>query len=67
MHNRHEEKLLTIRQTAELFGIPVWHVCRAVAKGWVPHYRLYDGRKLLLPSECKKDFETSAHDQRRVA
>lgn len=45
------EPLRTIQQAAEILGIHVWALRRAVKSGTIPAYQPFNGRKLIRLSE----------------
>jgi excisionase family DNA binding protein len=50
----HEFKFLTIKQAAAALGLPYWKVQRAVQRRQIPHYTLFNSRKLVLLAEILK-------------
>jgi excisionase family DNA binding protein len=45
------EKLLTIREAADIVGAHYWQLQRAVKRGDIPSYRPFNSRKLVKLSE----------------
>lgn len=45
------EPMLTIQKTAEILGIHVWALRRAIKAGTIPAYAPFNGRKLVRLSE----------------
>jgi len=54
------ERLLTARQIATLYNIPVWKLRRFIKTGAVPLYRVGNGRILLRASEFIAAVEAAA-------
>lgn len=49
--NIHPERLLTIQSAAEVLGVHVWALRRAIKSGTIPAYAPFNGRKLVRLSE----------------
>lgn len=53
------ERLLTVQKAAELLGVHVWALRRAVKAGTIPAYAPFNGRKLVRLSEVMAAIEAS--------
>jgi excisionase family DNA binding protein len=53
------EKLLTIREAAEIIGCHYWQLQRAVGRGDLPSYRPFNKRRLVKISEVFSFIESS--------
>lgn len=56
---KHPEQLVTVKQAAECFGLPVWKIGRGVATGIIPSYSLLNGRRLVRLSEIEATIQAS--------
>jgi excisionase family DNA binding protein len=52
--NARDFKFLTIKQAAAALGVQYWKVQRAVQRGDIPHYTLFNTRKLVLLDDILK-------------
>jgi excisionase family DNA binding protein len=45
------EKLITIKEAANVLGLPTWKLCRAAQRGLIPTYAVLTSRRLVKLSE----------------
>ena len=55
------EPFITMKQAAVLVGQPYWKIQRLVKKDLIPHYSVFNSRKLLRLSELLTFIENSRH------
>jgi hypothetical protein len=53
------EPLLPVSDAAQAIGVETWKLSRAVRRGDIPHYTLYNTRKLVRLSEVIATIEAS--------
>ena len=53
------EPLVTIKQAAEHFGLPVWKISGSCKAGCIPFYRVLNGRRLVRLSEVEAVIQAS--------
>jgi len=53
------EPLLTVQRAAELLGVHVWALRRAVKAGTIPAYAPFNGRKMVRLSEVEAVINAS--------
>ncbi len=52
-------EFLTIKQAAKLLNLPYWKLLRCVKEKLIPHYSLYNKRKLVTISDVLAAMEAS--------
>lgn len=53
------EKLITIAEAAEILGVHVWALRRAVKRGFIPSYTPFNSRRLVRLSEVIAAIDAS--------
>ena len=56
---RESIELLTFKEAAGQLGLPYFKIQRAAARGLIPHYRLFNSRKLVRLSEVVAVIDAS--------
>ncbi|MBX4916717.1 helix-turn-helix transcriptional regulator [Rhizobium bangladeshense] len=57
----HPEKLLTIREAADILGVYYWQLQRSVKRGDIPSYTPFNSRKLVKLSEVVAYITSCRH------
>ena len=53
------ERLHTMKAAADILGIPLWQLRRAVSTGLVPSYAPFNSRRLVYLSEIRAAIDAS--------